>query len=128
MTEELVLLDTNFLMVPHQFGVDIFEELDRLLLSDYKLIVLSTQEEELGSVAKKAGGKDKVAAHVALELIKRAEVVPSTKGLEGDDAIVDFASKNDCIVCTNDSNLRRRLTQSGTRTICMKGKQKLGFC
>jgi len=59
MAEELVLLDTNFLMVPHQFGVDIFEELDRLLLGDYKPIVLSTQEAELGSIAKKAGGKDK---------------------------------------------------------------------
>jgi len=128
MAEELVLLDTNFLMVPHQFGVDIFEELDRLLLGDYKPIVLSTQEAELGSIAKKAGGKDKIAARVALELLKRAEVVPSTEGLQGDDAIVDFASKNDCIVCTNDSVLRKRLADIGVRTVCMKGRQKLDFC
>ncbi|MGD9911436.1 PIN domain-containing protein, partial [Methanothrix sp.] len=63
-----VLLDTNALMMPEQFGVDIFSELERLGYFDY--IVPTAVVRELRAIAKLAEkGRDKRAANVALSLL-----------------------------------------------------------
>ena len=59
-----VFLDTNFLMMPHSEGIDVFTEIERLLAQqDYELVTLSSVKEELvrlsspQRVGKHSGGK-----------------------------------------------------------------------
>ena len=66
-----VVLDTNALMVPEQFGVDIFSELLRLGYAEW--LVPASVLGELRSLATRADkGKDKIAARVALGLARAA--------------------------------------------------------
>ena len=123
MTEKQVLLDTNFFLVPYQLGIYIFSELDRIVPTDYTLITLRPLFEELKKLSKEAKGGDKTAATLGLEFAKGIKVIDSS--LNGDDAIIEYAKRNKCIVCTNDSELRKRLKQQKTPTIFARGKQKL---
>lgn len=123
MTEQKVLLDANFFLVPYQFGINISSELDRVIQIDYTLFTLRPQFEELKKLSKEAKGADKTAARLGLELAKGIKVIDSS--LNGDEAIIEYAKRNKCIVCTNDSELRKRLKQQKTSTVFVRGKQKL---
>ena len=129
----IVLLDTNFLMIPYQFKIDIFSELDRLIPEGYKIVILSTVVDELKKIQEIARGKDKISARIGLQLIekKNLEIIEGlkiTKGLgRADKAILDFACQNkeNTIVCTNDKGIKRILKENDIRIICMRGKRKL---
>lgn len=104
-----IIFDTNFLMVPHQFGVDIFSELERIFTERNEWIVCNEVVSELETIAKKHT-KDAAAARLALLLIKEKDInVESAKGINVDDWIVARAKQERLVVCTNDMELRRRL-------------------
>ena len=42
-----IILDTNFLLIPAQFKVDIFDEIDRIMIEKYQLFVLDKTIDEL---------------------------------------------------------------------------------
>jgi rRNA-processing protein FCF1 len=114
-----VLLDTNFLMVPHQFGVDIFE-----FLKDYTLVVLSPCVKELETLSKKKS-EDGIAAKIALQLIekKKVEIVKAEEN--ADNAIVEYAKKHNIAVATNDKELMKALKTSGIRIIRLRQNKYL---
>jgi len=119
-----VLLDTNALLLPHQHGVDVFSEIDRLITETHETITLSTVAGELKALADSAS-EDGVAANVGLRLLegKKVKMVPSSGPV--DDAIVEYAASKNAVVCTNDRDLKRRLKARGVRTIAMRGKTHL---
>ena len=58
-----IILDTNFLLIPVQFGVDIFSEFDRICNFKYELVVVPETVTELeGIINGKGSKKDKMAA------------------------------------------------------------------
>lgn len=121
-----VILDTNFLLIPHQFRIDVLREIDKLLEEAHRIVVSEPIMAELRGLAAQRG-KGGVAARVALEGIKKKgiEVMPS-EIRNGDEWIVDYAGKNPgTIVCTNDIELRRRLRKSGARVIVMRTRTKI---
>ena len=125
MSELQVILDTNFLMLPGIFGLDIFSELDRVLEQRYKLVVPSPVAEELKKIAAAGDPKDRSAARLAMEMLPRAETVEST--LSADDAIVELAQIGECAVGTNDAELRRRLKDSEIPVIYLRQKSHLAI-
>ena len=71
----IVLLDTNALMMPSQFRIDLFEEL-RELLGSYEPVVLAEVVNELMRLS--AGhGKDAAAARLGLEMSRKCTIVES---------------------------------------------------
>ena len=76
-----ILLDTNFLLIPGQFKVDIFSEIERICTFNFELCVLDVTIEELENIARKQVGRDKAAALLAMKLLKakRVEVIDSGK-------------------------------------------------
>ena len=114
-----ILLDTNFLMVPHQFGVDIFE-----YLKDYELETVSPVIDELKKLSRKRGD-DGIAAKVALKLVKDNKVkVVRVKG-SADKAILDRAVSEKCAAGTNDKALMQALKDSHVKIIRLKQKKFL---
>jgi uncharacterized protein len=120
----IVLLDTNFLLVPHQFKVDIFSEIERLVPETHTLATLSTVVEELNGLAG-TSTRDKVAAKVALALIGHRGIMVLPAEGEADESIIEFAKANETLVATNDRDLKRRLKPYVKGAICMRGRSHL---
>ena len=120
-----VLLDTNFLTMPHTLKIDIFTELEKIILEQHKLIVVSGTIKELTELSK--GNKEvSVAARVALKLLKERGLDYVESSGNVDDALISYASSHEnAIVCTNDKHLKKKLKEVGAEVVCLSGKNKL---
>jgi rRNA-processing protein FCF1 len=126
--EWLVIPDTNFLLVPGQFGVDIISELHRILDVKFKIVVPNVVLDELNVIERKSRGKDLMAVRMAKKLAERFETVEIGRFDERpiDDQIFDFAVKNErVIVCTNDKGLKKRLRERGVPVVYLRSKKIL---
>jgi len=123
-------MDTNFLMIPSQFKVDIFQELKRLINSPFEIFIHGSTIGELEKLAK-SNSKVKIHANIALKLIKQKNLkrlANSVNEKYTDDLILEGVTSKD-IVCTQDQILKRRLKEShrGIRLITLKSKKYLDF-
>ncbi len=123
-----VILDTNFLLLPFQYKIDIFSDLLYLLEFSHSYVISSGSIEELRRLSEDKGRKG-MAARLSLSMINanrsRLEIVDSKKPV--DDWIVEYARRTGAIVCTNDRKLRKRLKDIHARIIALKGKSEIGF-
>lgn len=121
-----ILLDTNFLLIPSQFNIDIFSEIDRIMLANYKLYVLDKSIDELKKIItdKKQKLKNKKAAKLALQLIKtkKQNIIKTKQDKPVDDIIADLKGY---IIATQDINLKKRLKFKKTKIITLRAKKKL---
>lgn len=141
-----ILLDTNFLLLPGQFMIDIFTSIEELMNEPYVLVVLDKTMNELEKLGQ-GKSKESREAQLALALVmsRRATnptlwdklfgLVPServklqiVRAGAGyvDDAIVKLGDK-DTIVATQDAVLKQRLRKKKIAVITMKGKKKIDF-
>lgn len=121
-----VILDSNFLMAPFQFHIDIFEELEYLLQKKVDFIVPSSVKLELTSISSR-GGEGAAEASLALQLASRCRVVDVTLQPQEtvDDAIVKAAQKLGAVVATNDIELKKRLRDINVPVVYLREKSKL---
>ena len=119
-----IILDTNFLVIPFQFGIDVFDEINKLITGKHRIVTLQGVIRELKNLEKNKG-KDSRAAKLGLELIERKELeIIQTKEDNVDDAIVEIADGN-MIVATNDKELIKRLKDKNVKVIYLRGKKRL---
>ena len=112
-----VLLDANALMVPEQFGVDIFSEM--LRLGYVECMVPGPVLRELRYLTERGDkGFDKVAAKVGLGLAKQCKVMSS--GEDADLALENLAIRENAAVFTNDKELKKRLIRKGITVIYLR--------
>jgi len=122
-----VILDSNFLFVPAQFKIDVYEELTILLNQRFEPILLSTTHQELQTIAKKGSPSRKKQASLALELANKYRLVKVEKG-EGetnDDVILRVATEWKSPVATNDRELRKKLRAQNMPVIYLRSKRRL---
>jgi len=122
-----VLFDTNFLLVPIRFGVDIFAEAERALNQLVELTVTSGVLREMESLKEEAGPKFQRELDFALTLASRCAVVEDEprEGETVDDSLIRLASETNYVVATTDSELRRRLRDRGLKVLYMRQKRYL---
>ena len=120
-----IILDTNFLLIPIQFHVDIFTEIERICLFEYKLFIIDKTIRELNKIINTQSRKHKEAANVALMLIKKKgiELIKTEEG-KVDDLIVGLLDK-DSILATQDALLRKRARAKGASVIFLRSKKYL---
>ena len=122
-----IILDTNFLLIPGEYGVDIFSEIERIADFKYKLYVMDNTIKELEKLIDRYGQK-KEGMRVKLGYIMlKQKNLKTIKGSKEhvDDSIVEYASNNPdkVIVATQDKDLIKRL--KGIRTIRLRQKKYL---
>ena len=117
-----VIFDSNFLMVPFQFGVNIFEELSRILDIRHDIFVPKCVVKELEGLSK-TKGKDAIRAKAALELAKTLPLLDSPEE-NADDFLYNVASTT-VIICTNDKNLKEKIRKKGSPVIYLRQKKYL---
>ncbi len=120
-----IVLDTNFLLIPAQFNVDIFTEVQRICDFPYELHIIETTLKELENIMEKSEGKAKQAAKLALGLVKAKDInIMSSDVAYVDKAILDIVDEN-TIVATMDRELREKLKNKGVRLITLRQKKYL---
>lgn len=117
-----VILDSNFLFVPLRFGVDIFEELQRLLGSPLRCIVPTPIIKELQALKSEAKPSLQKEIDFALDLTDRCEIMEASlsQGETVDEFIIRVALETGYLVATNDAELRRRLKKVGVSVIYLR--------
>ncbi len=121
-----VILDSNFLMIPFQFNLDVFEEIEFLLQKKIDFIVPSAVKSELTGISAR-GGEGAPEASLALQLASRCRVVEVTldPGESVDDAIVKASQKLGAVVATTDVELKNRLKTLKVPVVYLRDKSKL---
>jgi hypothetical protein len=119
------VLDTNFLLVPYQFGVDVLKGMEELLEAPHKLIVPTGVVKELEKLGK-GKGKEGAAARLALKIIGLKEVEKVKSAGIVDDWIAEYAEREGAVVCTNDAVLRHRLKKAGVKVVSLRSRSRLG--
>jgi len=125
-----VVLDTNFVLIPIQFKVDVFTEIKRLINEPYELCIYQGSIDELSDLAK-GNSKSALIAKTALKLIKQKNLKSLPNSINekyADNLILEGVTSED-IVCTQDQALKRllRSRHKGIRLIALKSKKYLGF-
>ncbi len=122
-----IILDSNFLLVPAQFKLDIFEGIMDILNQNYESIVLSTTIDELRSIMERGAPKLRKQAEMALKLAEKCDliIVDRTHGETNDEVIIRIAQQKKCIVATNDSELRKRLRNISIPVVYVRQKSRL---
>ena len=131
-----ILLDTNFLLIPAAFNVDIFSEFNRIFPKN-KLFILDKSIEELINIELKQKGKYKQEARLGLQMVKKYKIstIKTEKHINAykststipvvDDLIVDFAITGDYLVATQDKEIKVKLKKHNKKNITLRQKKYL---
>ncbi|MGB7531976.1 MAG: PIN domain-containing protein [Halobacteriota archaeon] len=142
MLRKKVIVDTNALLIPGEFGVDIFEELERLGYGH--IIVPEAVLSELDRLRQRPNlkGKEKRAANIGHSLLlkyvyeehdgcmvtinkEEEESWGQERERDVDELIIKMALTLKAAVLTSDEPLRRKLSKAGIATVYLRGKSRL---
>jgi rRNA-processing protein FCF1 len=124
----IVVLDTNILTVPAQFGVDIFAETERVIDRKIDFVVLDSVIKELERKLEIAIRTERFKFRIALDFVKRCTVVESdeeSRDKPVDDQVLEYANSTNGVVATNDRELRERALTQGVPVLFLRGKKRL---
>ena len=120
-----IIIDTNFLLTPLKFRVDIFSEFGRICNFNYELYIFQQTINELKNIEEKSAGKDKRAAQFALKLIKLKNIkVIKSDRKDVDSSIINNLTK-DTVIATQDSNLKKEILRKGASVVILRQKKYL---
>jgi rRNA-processing protein FCF1 len=124
-----VVIDTNFIAVPAQFGVDIFSEAERVLERKLEFEILSSSLDELDQKLKDTKNKTEVRHfRIAKELAKRCKTVEpleDTLELPVDDQILLYTELINGVLATNDRELRSHARAKGIPVLILRSMKYL---
>ncbi len=123
-----VILDTNFLTIPAQFGVDIFSEAERVLERGVEFILLESVIDEIKAKLDRSGKTESRMFKIALDLTERCKIIEideSMKEFLVDDQILEYATSVSGVLATNDRELRERAAERGVPVLILRGRKYL---
>ncbi|MDI6798381.1 MAG: ribonuclease VapC [Candidatus Aenigmarchaeota archaeon] len=121
-----VILDTNFLISSFFFKVDFLDEIKNLVGESLEFLTLDSVVSELNRIGE-TKRKDSKYAKLALKFLKQEKIkVIRSKAKNADEAILGVADEN-CIVATNDKELRKRLKTFKAKVIYLRAKKHLAI-
>ena len=115
-----VVIDTNALMIPGQFGLDIVSEIEKLLPTA-ELVVIESTLRELKNI------DDKKSASIAIQLIEKNEILVERVPGETDSAVITYAQQNKGVVFTNDKEMKKKCVQLRVPVMFLKKKRTIAL-
>ncbi len=112
-----VILDTNGLMMPFQFKINIDLELDRLLGFWVGIVPQCVIDELIGL------SKADPIARAALKLTEKYDKLNTNA--PGDEGVLEALGRTEGILLTNDKELKRRAITGGSKVIFLRKKKYL---
>jgi rRNA-processing protein FCF1 len=122
-----VILDTNFLLTPIKFKVDIFGEIERIMDVPYQLCIIDKTIDELDNIIAKQKGKERDAAKLAKKILEKKgiHIIKTDKLKNVDQILLERAREKSFIVATQDMELKRRLKGRKIGLIILRNKKYL---
>ena len=123
-----VVLDTNMLTVPAQFGLDIFEEAERELERNVDFVVIEPVVWELEKKLEQLSGAVRQRFKVAMDLLKRCTInkmSDAVASLPVDQQILVFTKSINGVIATNDKGLIDQAIAEGVPVLFLRGKKRL---
>jgi len=101
-TAKTIILDTNFLLIPYNYKIDIFSEIDRICHFPYQLKILDKSLKEL---------ENKKGSNLALELInkKNIKVIKTKNSNYVDNILLKSKAITKAIIATDDKELIKKI-------------------
>ena len=130
MASRPVVIDTNFLLIPFQFKINMVAELDLLIERNHHYVISSRTIRELTGLSKRIG-RHGAAARLALKMVEvlkkdgKLQIIQSERPVDA--WLVEYALANNAIVCTNDDEVRHALRSVKKKVISMKSKSKIDY-
>ena len=124
-----IVIDTNFLTIPAQFGIDIFTETERIIDRRLDFVTLTTAVAELDTkLAEASTIPEKQKFSIARELVSRCKVIDidnTLAELSVDDQLLEYTVAVKGVLATNDKDLRNRAKKRGVPVLLMRGKKRI---
>ncbi len=122
-----ILFDTNFLMIPLRFGVDVFEEAERVLNQPPEYYVTRSVLKEIAQLKQGASPSFVKELSFAEKIAERCSVleVEVEDGESVDDSILRTAENKRFIVGTADAELRKKLRDAGVKVLVLRQRRYL---
>ena len=127
-----VIIDTNILLVPALFKIDIFSEIKRVVNFGYELCIFDRTIDELKNIIEKQKGKHKEAAKLALQLInkkiqeKTINIINTHEKTTVDKLVIDLSKQEEIVVVTQDRALIKEIKPKA-KIIMLRQKKYLTF-
>ena len=118
-----LILDTNFLVYSVKYKI--FQQLEE---SNMQLIIplqVLNEIEKLSKRAKKI--KDRDAAKISLQLIKKLVKVETIEAKNADDAALNLALKENAALATLDNGLLKKAAKKGVKTVGIRQKSYINL-
>jgi len=112
-----IIIDTNGLLMPFQFQLNLDLELDRLF-GFWNLLVPQCVMIELEGLS-----KDDRLAKAALDLSRKYKKIDTIS--KGDDGVLEALEKANGVLLTNDRELKKRAMDLGYRVVYLRKKKYL---
>ncbi len=125
-----IIVDTNFLFIPGDLGIDIFTEIQQLINEPYELCVMDSTIYELNKILT-TSAKQKQGLNAKLGLIllkqKNLKTINGSSKNYADSSILDYAAQNpqNTIIATQDKDLKNKLKKIPVRIITLRQKKYL---
>lgn len=135
-SKHIILLDTNFLMLPTALGIDIYEDIP--LLCDFPVLLtyIDRSLHELDMILKDKKLKVRKQARLSKEILSLKDLPEINTShlparMEVDDVLLDVAAEINaqqtvpCFIATNDYELKQRAKDKNIPLITVRKKQYL---
>ncbi|MBR9707710.1 MAG: hypothetical protein GOV15_04705 [Candidatus Diapherotrites archaeon] len=119
---DTIILDTNMMLVPVQFGVDIYSEV-RKLFPGLRIVTLDICLKELEKIGGQSTKKG-LMVKFSTELMNKNGVKVLSESGYADDVLVSMGKKG-AIIATNDRDLKKRLKKEDVKIIYLRKKKFL---
>jgi rRNA-processing protein FCF1 len=120
-----ILCDTNFLLVPIRFGVDIFHESEKTLKDATRFYVSSRVLDEINLLEKKAKPKFKKELAFAKKMAERCNLIYDSSCSLVDESLIHLSHEMGMILATTDSVLRKKARYEGIKVLYLRQRRYL---
>ncbi|MGL4669625.1 MAG: PIN domain-containing protein [Methanobacteriaceae archaeon] len=121
-----IIIDTNFFMIPFQFGVDIISELQKTL-PGYDLVAPNFVIKELKKLKKTQKGKDKIAAGIGIKIANSPLIVKKEVELKKKEYVDNALLRISKVLATNDKELHQKAKAKGITVVYLRQKKYMAI-
>lgn len=117
-----LLVDTNFLLVPVRFKLDVFEETQNAVNDIVEFYVSSRVLDEIQVLKNRSKGNFVRQLKLAEKLAENCIVIEDNSRTMVDQSLVDLALDHDMVLGTTDAELRQKARKAGVKVVYMRQK------
>ena len=120
-----ILCDTNFLLIPIRFGVDVFTVADETLNDIASFYVSSRVIDEINLLKRDAKPGFEKELLFALKMAEHCEIISDDSETPVDDSLIQLAKENGMVIGTSDSGLRKKARNEGVKVLYLRQRRYL---